>query len=75
MVISFLSANQALNLERETCDPGRMKVDVDVANADAVIGGIFDLRLPGDDDYGCGKPHAGKALQIQINSFLHEYSC
>ena len=59
-MLSLLSTTTAQTLEAETCDSTRMMVDVDFAQADAVIGGIFDMRQPGSDGYGCSEPHPGK---------------
>ena len=58
-----MSLGTATTLEAETCDPKRMKVDVEYANADVVLGGLFDLREP-SMNYGCGKLDKGKNLLI-----------
>ena len=58
LLLSLLSLATATTLEAETCDPKRMMVDVNYANADVILGGLFDLREP-SNNYGCGTPDKG----------------
>ncbi|WAR03383.1 GRM7-like protein [Mya arenaria] len=55
-LVGLVAPSLALMLEQETCDAGRMMVDHNVAAADVVLGGIFDIRGLGSDGYGCGEP-------------------
>lgn len=48
------------NLERETCDASRYVVDVNMNGADAIIGGLFEIRSPSSGGYACGEPHKGR---------------
>ncbi|KAL5016529.1 hypothetical protein ScPMuIL_006118 [Solemya velum] len=45
------------NLERETCVATRNVVDVNMNGADAILGGLFEIRSPSSDGYACGEPH------------------
>ena len=44
-----------------------MSVEHNVANADVLLGGIFDIRNPGEDGYGCGAPHPGKIIFVVLS--------
>ena len=44
-----------------------MSVEHNVANADVLLGGIFDIRNPGEDGYGCGAPHPGKIVFVVLS--------
>jgi len=61
-LLGLLVSSQALTLEQETCSVDRMVVDNNVAGADVVLGGIFDIRMGGTNGYGCGEPYLGLYL-------------
>ncbi|XP_061196327.1 metabotropic glutamate receptor 3-like [Saccostrea echinata] len=53
----LFSLSNTQNLGRETCDARRSEVDVEVASAGALIGGIFKIRDTLTGGYTCGTPH------------------
>lgn len=46
----------------QTCSSNRQWVSVDSTNANVLIGGLFDIREPGVNGIGCGKPNPGKEI-------------
>ncbi|XP_067683891.1 uncharacterized protein [Haliotis asinina] len=64
LIVSLCVAScVAQQLARETCDANRRKAEVQVASAQVVLGGLFEIRQPGTDGYGCGQP-APDLMQI-----------
>lgn len=59
-VLAVVTLSNTQNLERETCNAARSEVDVEVASAGALIGGIFHIRDSLMGGYTCGTPHTGR---------------
>lgn len=62
LLVSLAAPCLALVLEQEVCSVDTMSVEYNLANADVILGGIFDIRNPATDGYGCGNPHPGNVL-------------
>lgn len=75
MLLCSVTTSLCQTLEQEECDADRKMVDVNVNNADVVIGGIFNMRSSGSNGYGCGAPHPGNSsLQIFENFILASFT-
>ncbi|OWF48090.1 uncharacterized protein LOC110453540 [Mizuhopecten yessoensis] len=57
VLVLVVTLTSGQNLERETCDATRREVDVQMTNANAIIGGLFEVRSPTMGGYACGQPH------------------
>lgn len=58
-ILVVATVSNAQTLERQTCITTRSSVDVEMAGASAVIGGLFEMRRPILGGYACGEPHKG----------------
>jgi hypothetical protein len=58
-ILVVATVSNAQMLERQTCITTRSSVDVDMADASAVIGGLFEMRRSILGGYACGGPHKG----------------
>ncbi|XP_060080414.1 uncharacterized protein LOC132559805 [Ylistrum balloti] len=56
-LVLVVTLTSGQNLEKETCDASRREVDVQMTNANAIIGGLFGMRSPILGGYACGQPH------------------
>ncbi|XP_033749036.1 uncharacterized protein LOC117333723 [Pecten maximus] len=57
VLVLLVTLTSGQNLEKETCDSSRREVDVQMSNANAIIGGLFEVRNPELGGYACGQPH------------------
>ncbi|KAL3856574.1 hypothetical protein ACJMK2_011309 [Sinanodonta woodiana] len=64
---SIIGVSHQQNLVKETCDAQRLVVDVSTSNANAILGGIFDIRQAGtaDNGFGCGQPYSDLILSYE----------
>ena len=58
-ILVVATVSNAQTLERQTCITTRSSVDVDMTGANAVIGGLFEMRRSILGGYACGEPHKG----------------
>ena len=47
------------DLAKLTCSTDRSEVDIGPANANVILGALFDIRGKGTGGFGCGRPVPG----------------
>ncbi|XP_069135753.1 LOW QUALITY PROTEIN: uncharacterized protein [Argopecten irradians] len=57
ILVLLVTLTSGQNLEKETCDSSRREVDVQMTNANAILGGLFEIRSSLMGGYACGQPH------------------
>ncbi|XP_060605256.1 uncharacterized protein LOC132757830 isoform X2 [Ruditapes philippinarum] len=62
---SFVVSSLCQTLEQEVCTSDLSKADINFINADVILGGIFNLRGEGKNDYGCGSPRPEEMLSYE----------
>ncbi|XP_012940321.1 uncharacterized protein LOC101850490 [Aplysia californica] len=55
-VVVFLGLCGGQDLAQQVCSTDRSQVDVNVAGANVILGGLFEIRGKGTGGYGCGRP-------------------
>ena len=69
LLVLVVTSASAEDLVSETCDSTKTSTNIVPTNANAVIGGLFGMRQPGSDGYGCGLPAPGEnIILLQINN-------
>ncbi|GFO19839.1 hypothetical protein PoB_004634400 [Plakobranchus ocellatus] len=57
-ILLLVTGCQGQNLALQVCSPDIVNTDIG-SNANVMIGGIFEMRNPGTDGFGCGSPIVG----------------
>lgn len=80
VTLLFIWSCTGQTLISQTCSTVRSSVDIEMTGANAVIGGLFEMRTAILGGYACGEPHKGTSYimyyfhQIAQNKLYYKYA-